>query len=224
MNVLNAEEKNSEMRRLKEEIKNIWFSLWIVSCFVSVVWWFLEPRMEEIINFGEGENEVLTLVSNIFFDYFLVGIYYIGLIIGLIAIFKKKKAIRRYKKEKNYPSKINMQKDDINQNPVYVIDHSKDKKNRYEKGDRDTMKRVFNQNNNVSTNLGKQNTNKTRGKGSPIRSYNGSTHSSNSTESNDINNIVLGVALGSSIYSSGDDNNCSQPDSSSIGDSGPSCD
>ncbi|MEB8860895.1 hypothetical protein P4H06_32085 [Bacillus cereus] len=221
---MNAEEKNSEMRRLKEEIKNIWFSLWIVSCFVSVVWWFLEPRMEEIINFGEGENEVLTLVSNIFFDYFLVGIYYIGLIIGLIAIFKKKKAIRRYKKEKNYPSKINMQKDDINQNPVYVIDHSKDKKNRYEKGDRDTMKRVFNQNNNVSTNLGKQNTNKTRGKGSPIRSYNGSTHSSNSTESNDINNIVLGVALGSSIYSSGDDNNCSQPDSSSIGDSGPSCD
>ncbi|MDA2150777.1 hypothetical protein J2N67_006275 (plasmid) [Bacillus thuringiensis] len=221
---MNAEEKNSEMRRLKEEIKNIWFSLWIASCFVSVVWWFLEPRMEEIINFGEGENEVLTLVSNIFFDYFLVGIYYIGLIIGLIAIFKKKKAIRRYKKEKNSPSKINMQKDDINQNPVYVIDHSKDKKNRYEKGDRDMMKRVFNQNNNVSTNLGKQNTNKTRGKGSPIRSYNGSTHSSNSTESNDINNIVLGVALGSSIYSSGDDNNCSQPDSSSIGDSGPSCD
>ncbi|UOB61107.1 hypothetical protein MRQ03_02715, partial (plasmid) [Bacillus thuringiensis] len=109
-------------------------------------------------------------------------------------------------------------------NPVYVIDHSKDKKNRYEKGDRDMMKRVFNQNNNVSTNLGKQNTNKTRGKGSPIRSYNGSTHSSNSTESNDINNIVLGVALGSSIYSSGDDNNCSQSDSSSIGDSGPSCD
>ncbi|WP_424578013.1 hypothetical protein [Bacillus cereus] len=221
---MNAAEKNSEMRRLKEEIKNIWFSLWIASCFVSVVWWFLEPRMEEIINFGEGENEVLTLVSNIFFDYFLVGIYYIGLIIGLIAIFKKKKAIRRYKKEKNSPSKINMQKDDINQNPVYVIDHSKDKKNRYEKGDRDMMKRVFNQNNNVSTNLGKHNTNKTRGKGSPIRSYNGSTHSSNSTESNDINNIVLGVALGSSIYSSGDDNNCSQPDSSSIGDSGPSCD
>ncbi|WP_242321047.1 hypothetical protein [Bacillus cereus group sp. BfR-BA-01312] len=221
---MNAEEKNSEMRRLKEEIKNIWFLLWIASCFVSVVWWFLEPRMEEIINFGEGENEVLTLVSNIFFDYFLVGIYYIGLIIGLIAIFKKKKAIRRYKKEKNSPSKINIQKDDINQNPVYVIDHSRNKPNQYEKGDRDMMKRVFNQNNNVSTNLGKQNTNKTRGKGSPIRSYNGSTHSSNSTESNDINNIVLGVALGSSIYSSGEDNNCSQPDSSSFGDSGPSCD
>ncbi|KXY26581.1 hypothetical protein AT268_06210 [Bacillus cereus] len=221
---MNAEEKISEIRRLKEEIKNIWFSLWIASCFVSVVWWFLEPRMEEIINFGEGEDKLLTLVSNIFFDYFLVGIYYIGLIIGLITIFKKKKAIRRYKKEKNSPLKINIQKDDINQNPVYVIDHSKDKPNQYEKGDRDMMKRVFNQNNNVSTNLGKQNTNKTKSKGGPIRSYNGSTHSSNSTESNDINNIVLGVALGSSTYSSGDDNNCSQPDSSSIGDSGPGCD
>ncbi|MGH1110344.1 hypothetical protein [Bacillus paranthracis] len=221
---MNAEEKISEIRRLKEEIKNIWFSLWIASCFVSVVWWFLEPRMEEIINFGEGEDKLLTLVSNIFFDYFLVGIYYIGLIIGLITIFKKKKAIRRYKKEKNSPLKINIQKDDINQNPVYVIDHSKNKPNQYEKGDRDMMKRVFNQNNNVSTNLGKQNTNKTRSKASPIRSYDGSIRSSNSTESNNINNIVLGVALGSSIYSSGDDNNCSQPDSSSIGDSGPSCD
>lgn len=218
---MNAEEKISEIRRLKEEIKNIWFSLWIASCFVSVVWWFLEPRMEEIINFGEGENKLLTLVSNIFFDYFLVGIYYIGLIIGLITIFKKKKAIRRYKKEKNSPSKINIQKDDINQNPVYVIDHSKDKPNQYEKGDRDMMKRVFNQNNNVSTNLGKQNTNKARSKGSPIRSYNGSTRSSNSIESN---NIVLDVALGSSINSSDNGNNCSQSDSSSMGDSGPSCD
>ncbi|UYX55871.1 hypothetical protein M3Y14_32085 (plasmid) [Bacillus thuringiensis] len=221
---MNAEERESKIRRLKEEIKNIWFSLFIGSCFVSLVWWFIEPRMEDIINFNGGENKSLTYVSDIFFDIFLVGIYYIGLIIGLITIFKKKRAIRRYKKEKNSPSKINIQKDDINQNPLYVIDHSKNKPNQYEKGDRDMMKRVFNQNNNVSTNLGKQNTNKTRGKGSPIRSYNGSTHSSNSTESNDINNIVLGVALGSSIYSSGDDNNCSQPDSSSIGDSGPSCD
>ncbi|MGE6592294.1 hypothetical protein ACQKFU_22535 [Bacillus mycoides] len=206
---MNAKERESKIRRLKEEIKNIWFSLFIGTCFVSLVWWFIEPRMEDIINFNGGENKSLTLVSDIFFDIFLVGIYYIGLIIGLITIFKKKRAIRRYKKEKDVPLKINIQKDDINQ---------------YEKGDRDMMKRVFNQNNNVSTNLGKQNTNKTRGKGSPIRSYNGSTHSSNSTESNDINNIVLGVALGSSIYSSGDDNNCSQPDSSSIGDSGPSCD
>lgn len=85
------------------------------------------------------------------------------------------------------------------------------------------MKRVFNQKNNVSTNLGKQNTNKTRGKGSPIRSYNGSTHSSNSTESNDINNIILDVALGSSIYSTGNDNDCSSSSSSGY-DGGSSCD
>ncbi|EEM74245.1 hypothetical protein bthur0010_57370 [Bacillus thuringiensis serovar pondicheriensis BGSC 4BA1] len=219
MNVLNAEEKNSEMRRLKEEIKNIWFSLGIASCFVSVIWWFLEPRMEEIINFGEGENEVLTLVSNIFFDYFLVGIYYIGLIIGLIAIFKRKKAIRRYKKEKNSPSKINIQKDDINLNPVYVIDHSKDKPNQYEKGDRDMMKRVFNQNKNTFTNSGKQNTNRTRGKGSSTRSYNGSTRSSNSMPSD---NGALDIALESSIYSTGNDNDCSSSSSSNY--SSPSSD
>ncbi|ARJ25729.1 hypothetical protein B7492_32330 (plasmid) [Bacillus mycoides] len=187
---MNAEERESKIRRHKEEIKNIWFSLFIGSCFVSLVWWFIEPRMEDIINFNGGENISLTLVSDIFFDIFLVGIYYIGLIIGLITIFKKKRAIRRYKKEKDIPTKINIQKDDINQ---------------YEKGDRDMMKRVFNKNNKVSTN-------KMRSKGSPIRSYNGSTRSSNSTESS---NIVLGVALESSIYSTGNDNDCSSSSSSS---------
>ncbi|AGE81684.1 hypothetical protein IG1_05898 [Bacillus cereus HD73] len=82
------------------------------------------------------------------------------------------------------------------------------------------MKRVFNQNSNISINSGKQNTNKTRSKGSPTRSYNGSTRSSNSTESN---NIVLDIALGSSIYSTGNDNNCS-PSIGSGNDGGSSCD
>ncbi|PFA00685.1 hypothetical protein CN375_04350 [Bacillus cereus] len=193
---MNAEERASEMRRLKEEIKNIWFSLGMASCFVLLLWWFLEPTVEEIINLGG--NKVLTTVSNVFFDYISVGTYYIGLIFGLIAISRKKRAIRRYKKEKDDPSKINIQKIDINL---------------YEKGDRDTMKRVFNQNNKVFTN-------KTRSKGSPTRSYNGSTRPSNSTESN---NIALDIGLGSSIYSTGNDNDCS----SSIGsgnDGGSSCD
>lgn len=195
MTILNAEERESKIRRFKEEIKTIWFSLFIGSCFVSLVWWFIEPRMEEIINLNGSENRSLTYLSDIFFDIFLVGIYYIGLIIGLITIFKKKREISRYKKEKDIPSKINIQKDDINQ---------------YEKGDRDTMKRVFNQNNKVFTN-------KMRSKGSPIRSYNGSTRSSNSTESN---NIALGVALESSIYSTGNDNDCSSSSSSNYHSSG----
>lgn len=220
MNVLNAAEKERRVGQLEDEIGGIWISLFIGCIMFLALQWGIEPMMKNVLD-REGFP---TILVDIIFNYIIGAAFWIGYIIGIIAILKKKKEIRRYKKEKNSPSKINIQKDDINRNPVYVIDHSKDKKNRYEKGDRDTMKRVFNQNNNVSTNLGKQNTNKTRGKGSPIRSYNGSTHSSNSTESNDINNIVLGVALGSSIYSSEDDNNCSQPDSSSIGDSGPSCD
>lgn len=216
---MNAAERKSEISRLQEEIKNICFSILIGSWFVIFVWLFLEPRIEEIINLGGNENKSLTYVSDMFFDYILVGIYYIGLIIGLITIFKKMRAIRRYKKEKDVPSKINIQKEDINQNPIYVIDHSKDKPNQYEKGDRGMMKRVFNQKNNVSTNSSKQNTNKTRSKGSPTRSYNRSTRSSNSTESN---NIALDTALGSSIDSTGNNNDCSS--SSSSGNDGSSCD
>lgn len=223
VDVLNAAGREYKIDKLKREINDTWKSLWMLSAY-TLLMWILEPMMEEIMQLGGEENKLLTTISKMFFDYILVAVFWIVYIIGLIVIFKKKRAIRRLKKVKDVPPKINIQKDDINQNLVYVIDHSKDKKNRYEKGDRDMMKRVFNQRNNVSTNLGKQNANKTRSKGSPIRSYNGSTHSSNSTESNDINNIVLGMALGSSIYSSGDDNNCSQPDSSSIGDSTSSCD
>ncbi|AFU17251.1 hypothetical protein MC28_D202 (plasmid) [Bacillus thuringiensis MC28] len=100
------------------------------------------------------------------------------------------------------------------------IDHSKDKPNQYEKGDRGMMKRVFNQNNNVSINSGKGNTSKTKSKGSPTRSYNGTTRSSNNTESN---NIALDVALGSSIYSRGNDNDCSSSNGSGY-DGGSSCD
>lgn len=227
MGVLNAEERASEMRRLKEEIKNIWFSLVMASYLVLLFWWFLEPTMEEIINLGG--NKVLTTVSNVFFDYITVGIYYIGLIFGYIAIFRKKRAIRRYKKEKDVPSKINIQKDDINQNPVYVIDHSKDKTNQYEKGDRDMMKRVFNQNNNISTNSGKRNMSKTRSERHSVRAYNGSTRSSNNTESN---NTALDIALASSMYSSNNDNDCSPSSNSSSDyssggsgfDGGSSCD
>lgn len=100
MTILNAEERESKIRRFKEEIKTIWFSLFIGSCFVSLVWWFIEPRMEEIINFNGSENRSLTYLSDIFFDIFLVGIYYIGLIIGLIAIFKKKVKLGDIKKKK----------------------------------------------------------------------------------------------------------------------------
>ncbi|EJR55454.1 hypothetical protein IK3_05659 [Bacillus toyonensis] len=209
---MNAAEREHKIGKLKSEIYDMWKSLSIGSVFVLLTWFCLEPMMKQIINLGGDENELLTTISKIFFDYILVAIFWIGYIIGLIAIFKKKRAIRRYKKEKDVPSKINIQKDDVNQNPVYVINHSKDKPNQYEKGDRDMMKRVFNQKNNVSTNSGKQNTNKTRSKGSPIRSYNGSTRSSNSTESN---NIALDIALGSSIYSTGNDNDCSSSSSSS---------
>ncbi|EOP78868.1 hypothetical protein IGM_06475 [Bacillus cereus HuB4-4] len=214
---MNAAERERRIGKLEEEINGIWLSLFIGCIMYLASWLGIEPMIRTVL---DGENFPTSLI-NIIFNYIIGAAFWIGYIIGIITILKKKKEIRRYKKEKTSPSKINIQKDDINQNPVYVIDHSKDKPNQYEKGDRDMMKRVFNQNNNVSTNLGKQNTNKTRSKGSPIRSYNGSTRSSNNIESN---NIVLDVVLGSSIYSSDNGNNCSQSDSSSMGDSGPSCD
>ncbi|MGA4465975.1 hypothetical protein ACPA2L_25555 [Bacillus bombysepticus] len=192
---MNAAEREHKIGKLKSEIYDIWKSLSIGSVFVLLTWFCLEPMMKQIINLGGDENKLLITISKIFFDYILVAIFWIGYIIGLISIFKKKRAIRRYKKEKDIPSKINIQKDDINQ---------------YEEGDRDMMKRVFNQNNKVSTN-------KMRSKGSPIRSYNGSTRSSNSTESN---NIALGIALESSIYSTGNDNDCSSSSSSNYHSSG----
>ncbi|QUW39844.1 hypothetical protein [Bacillus cereus] len=217
---MNAVERKHKIRKLKSEINDIWTALAIGSVFYILGWLCLEPMLKELANLGGVENKPLAYVQKMFFDYGMVIVFWIGYIMGLIAIFKKKSEIRRYKKEKDIPSKINIHKDEINQNPVYVIDHSKDKPNQYEKGDRDMMKRVFNQKNNVSTNSGKQNTNKTRSKGSPTRSYNGSTRSSNSTESN---NIALNIALGSSIYSTGNDNGCSSPGGSG-NDGGSSCD
>lgn len=217
---MNAVEREHRISKLKSEINDIWTSLAIGSVFYLLGWLCLEPMLKEVANLGGVENKPLAYIQKMFFDYAMVGMFWIGYIIGLMAIFKKKRAIRRYKKEKDVPSKINIQKDDVNQNPVYVINHSKDKPNQYEKGDRDMMKRVFNQKNNVSTNSGKQNTNKTRSKGSPTRSYNGSTRSSNSKESN---NIALDIALGSSIYSTGNDNGCSSSNGSGY-DGGSSCD
>ncbi len=198
MNVLNGVERKHRINKLKSEINDIWTALAIGSVFVLLGWFCLEPMLKELANLGGVENKPLAYVQKMFFDYAMVGMFWIGYIIGLIAIFKKKSEIRRYKKEKDIPSKINIQKGDINL---------------YEKGDRDTLKRVFNQNNKVFTN-------KTRSKGSPTRSYNGSTRPSNSTENN---NIALDIALGSSNYSTGNDNGCS----SSIGsgyDGGSSCD
>ncbi|PFS76597.1 hypothetical protein [Bacillus cereus] len=186
---MNAVERENKISKLKSEINNIWISLAIGSVFYLLGWLCLEPMLKELANLGGVENKPLAYVQKMFFDYAMVGMFWIGYIIGLIAIFKKKSEIRRYKKEKDTPSKINIRKGDINQ---------------YEKGDRDTMKRVFNQNNKVFTN-------KTRSKGSPIRSYNGSTRSANSIESN---NIALGDALESSIYSTGNDNDCSSSSSS----------
>lgn len=195
MNVLNGIERKHRINKLKSEINDIWTALASGSVFVLLGWFCLEPMLKELANLGGVENKPLAYVQKIFFDYVMVGMFWIGYIIGLIAIFKKKSEIRRYKKEKDIPSKINIQKGDINQ---------------YEKGDRDTMKRVFNQNNKVFTN-------KTRSKGSPTRSYNGSTRPSNSTESN---NIALDIGLGSSIYSTGNDNDCSSSSSSNYHSSG----
>ncbi|MFK4316929.1 hypothetical protein ABH953_005791 [Bacillus sp. RC236] len=222
---MNAAERERRIGKLEEEINGIWLSLFIGCIMYLASWLGIEPMIRTVL---DGENFPTSLI-NIIFNYIIGAAFWIGYIIGIITILKKKKEIRRYKKEKNSPSKINILKDDINQNPVYVIDHSKDKPNQYEKGDRDMMKRVFNQNINVSTNLGKQNTNKTRSKGSSTRSYNGSTRSSNSTESN---NIALGIALESSTYSTGQDNNCSSSNNSgysssssdSSSDGGSSCD
>ncbi|MFF2884775.1 hypothetical protein [Bacillus toyonensis] len=214
---MNAVERDNKISKLKSEINDIWISLAIGSVFYLLGWLCLEPMLKEVANLGGVEHKPLAYVQKMFFDYAMVGMFWIGYIIGLIAIFKKKSEIRRYKKEKDVPSKINIQKENINQNPIYVIDHSEDKPNQYEKGDRDMMKRVFNQSNNVSINSGKGNTSKTKSKGIPIRSYNGSTRSSNSTESS---NIALGVALGSSISSTGNDNDCSSSSSSSYHSSG----
>lgn len=208
---MNAAERDQKIGQLKREINAICISLSIGSIFVLCIWWGLEPMMKQVINLNEEGGELLTTITTVFFDYVLVVIYAIGYISALVAIFMKKRMIRKYKKEKDVSPKINIQKDDINQNPVYVIDHSKDKPNQYEKGDRDMMKRVFNQNKNVSTNSGKQNTNGTRGKGSSTRSYNGSTRSSNSMASD---NSALDIALGSSMYSTGNDNDCSSSSSS----------
>ncbi|WP_309260515.1 hypothetical protein [Bacillus cereus] len=207
---MNAAGREYKIVKLKREINDIWKSLWMLSVY-TLLMWFLEPMMEEIMQLGGEENKLLTTISKMFFDYILVAVFWIGYIIGLIVIFKKKRAIKRYRKTKDAPPKINIQKDDINQNPVYAIDHSKDKPNQYEKGDRDIMERVFNQNKNTFTNSGKQNTNRTRGKGSSTRSYNGSTRSSNSMPSD---NSALDIALGSSIYSTGNDNDCSSSSSS----------
>ncbi|MCU5019669.1 hypothetical protein OCD65_23580 [Bacillus paranthracis] len=192
---MNGVERKYRINKLKSEINDIWTALAIGSVFVLLGWFCLEPMLKELTNLGGDENKTLANIQRIFFDYIMVSVFWIGYIIGLIAIFKKKSEIRRYKKEKDIPSKINIQKGDINQ---------------YEQGDRDMMKRVFNQNNKVSTN-------KTRSKGSPTRSYNGSTRPSNSTESN---NIALGVALESSIYSTGNDNDCSSSSSSNYHSSG----
>ncbi|OKA28148.1 hypothetical protein, partial [Bacillus cereus] len=154
---MNAAGREYKIDKLKREINDIWKSLWMLSVY-TLLMWVLEPMMEEIMQLGGEENKLLTTISKMFFDYILVAVFWIGYIIGLIVIFKKKRAIKRYRKAKDDHPKINIQKDDINQNPVYAIDHSKDKPNQYEKGDRDMMKRVFNQNKNVSTNSSKQNT------------------------------------------------------------------
>lgn len=188
---MSAAEKERRIGQLEEEIGGIWISLLIGCIMFLALQWGIEPMMRTVLDRGSFP----TTLVDIIFNYIIGAAFWIGYIIGIITILKKKKEIRRYKKEKNSPSKINMQKDDINQ---------------YEKGDRDMMKRVFNQNNKVSTN-------KMRSKGSPIRSYNGSTRSSNSTESN---NIALDVALESSIYSTGNDNDCSSSSSSNYHSSG----
>lgn len=225
---MNAAGREYKIDKLKREISDTWKSLWILSVY-TLLMWFLEPMMEEIMKLGGEENKLLTTISKIFFDYILGAVFWIGYIIGLIVIFKKKRAIKRYRKAKDAPPKINIQKDDINQNPVYVIDHSKDKPNQYEKGDRDMMKRVFNQNHNVSINSGKQNTSKTRSERHSVRANNGSNRSSNNTENN---NTALYVALASSMYSSNNDNDCSSSNNSSSDyssggssfDGGSSCD
>lgn len=217
--MMNAKEREYEIGQLKREISEIGKSLCMGSIFVLLIWWCLEPMMKQIINLDGDGDELLNTISKVFFDYVVVAIYAIGYITALIAIFMKKRKIRKYKKAKDFPHKINIQKDDTSQNPVYVIDHSKETPNSYEKGDKEMMKRVFNQNNNVSINSGKQNTSKTKSKGSPTRAYNGSSRSSNNTESN---NIDLGVALASSTWQ---DNDCSPSGSSSSGsDGGSSCD
>lgn len=229
MNVLNAAERDQKIGQLKREINAICISLSIGSIFVLCIWWGLEPMMKQVINLNEEGGELLTTITTVFFDYVLVVIYAIGYISALVAIFMKKRMIRKYKKEKDVSPKINIKKDDISQNPVYVIDHSKDKTNQYEKGDRDMMKRVFNQNNNISTNSGKRNTSKTRSERHSVRAYNGSTRSSNNTESN---NTALDIALASSMYSSNNDNDCSPSSNSSSDyssggsgfDGGSSCD
>lgn len=229
MNVLNAAERDQKIGQLKREINAICISLSIGSIFVLCIWWGLEPMMKQVINLNEEGGELLTTITTVFFDYVLVVIYAIGYISALVAIFMKKRMIRKYKKEKDVSPKINIKKDDISQNPVYAIDHSKDKTNQYEKGDRDMMKRVFNQNNNISTNSGKRNMSKTRSERHSVRAYNGSTRSSNNTESN---NTALDIALASSMYSSNNDNDCSPSSNSSSDyssggsgfDGGSSCD
>ncbi|MCC2475748.1 hypothetical protein SIM55_22935 [Bacillus cereus group sp. BfR-BA-02675] len=226
---MNAAERDQKIGQLKREINAICISLSIGSIFVLCIWWGLEPMMKQVINLNEEGGELLTTITTVFFDYVLVVIYAIGYISALVAIFMKKRMIRKYKKEKDVSPKINIKKDDISQKPVYVIDHSKDKTNQYEIGDRDMMKRVFNQNNNISTNSGKRNTSKTRSERHSVRAYNGSTRSSNNTESN---NTALDIALASSMYSSNNDNDCSPSSNSSSDyssggsgfDGGSSCD
>lgn len=225
---MNAAGREYKIDKLKREINDTWKSLWMLSVY-TLLMWFLEPMMEEIMKLGDEENKLLTTISKMFFDYILVAVFWIGYIIGLIVIFKKKRAIKRYRKTKDASPKINIKKDDISQNPVYVIDHSEDKTNQYEKGDRDMMKRVFNQNNNISTNSGKRNMSKTRSERHSVRAYNGSTRSSNNTESN---STALDIALASSMYSSNNDNDCSPSSNSSSDyssggsgfDGGSSCD
>ncbi|PGK15217.1 hypothetical protein CN895_07660 [Bacillus cereus] len=86
---------------------------------------------------------------------FLLIIVLIGMIcsacILMLLMYKKKKKIKEIPKKEEVDMDC-FNKKQIENNPVYVIDHSKEYPNKYVKGDRDMMKRIFNQNSTVTIN------------------------------------------------------------------------
>ncbi|EJR09155.1 hypothetical protein II9_05586 [Bacillus cereus MSX-D12] len=90
----------------------------------------------------------LLCLACIFALLFLLTIVLISLLclacILVLLMYKKKKKIKEIPKKEE----VNMDcfnKKQIENNPVYVIDHSKEYPNKYVKGDRDMMKRILNQ-------------------------------------------------------------------------------
>lgn len=101
--------------------------------------------------------------------------------------------------------------------PVYVMDHKEENKNKYSKGDSEMMKRVFKQNNSVSINQSGSNSYQRE-----MAKKNNKRNSSSGSSSSDNSSVLLGTAVGVAVASSYYSDSSSSSSSSSY-DSSSSC-